>query len=212
MPTTGLYRLLTVIEAMLGFVFFSMVTTHFLSVYSSLIKRNAFAQGLYHGTQRTNDAAEFLARLADDPDLLDARQRLSAMAGFLRQIYQTHRSYPVLSYFHSREPYYALPRVLFTALDTVTLASTALNKERYSRLVDSPALDEVFEAALALIRELIADAPPRQPAEEDAALHVRADTAAGTKAYIALRTARDRSLHDLAVAMFYEWEASDISR
>ena len=50
---TGAYRLLTVAEAAVGFAFFSMVITYFLSVYSSLTSRNAFAQGLHHLTGKT---------------------------------------------------------------------------------------------------------------------------------------------------------------
>ena len=47
---TALYRLLTVTEAATGFAFFSLVITYFLSVYSELTSRNAFAQGLHHLT------------------------------------------------------------------------------------------------------------------------------------------------------------------
>jgi len=126
---SGPYRLLTIAQAAMGFAFFSMVITYFLSVYSSLSSRNAFAEGLHHLTGKTDDAAELLARLADgDDDLSSARQLLSSKADFLRQMHQTHRSYPVLRHFHHREPYYALPRILLTALDSVALLRSALDK------------------------------------------------------------------------------------
>jgi hypothetical protein len=50
---TDPYRLLAIAEAALGFAFFSMVITYFLSVYSSLTSRNAFAQGLHYLTGKT---------------------------------------------------------------------------------------------------------------------------------------------------------------
>src|SRR4051794_17079420 len=95
---TGPYRLLTIIEAGQGGAFFGMVITYFLSVYSDLSSRNAFAQGLHHLTGRTGSAAELLARLADGADLETAGRHLSSKAEFLRQIYQTHRFYPILRY------------------------------------------------------------------------------------------------------------------
>ncbi len=94
-PKTGLYRLLAITETASGFVTISMVITYFLSVYSSLATRNAFAQGLHHATANTDDAAQLLVMLADGADLPDARSHLGATAASLRQIFQTHRSYPV---------------------------------------------------------------------------------------------------------------------
>ena len=83
--------------------------------------RNAFAQGLHQLSGNTGDAAELIARLAEGRDLSEDRRHLSEKAGFLRDTHQTHRFYPVLRYFHYREPFYALPRVLLIALDTATL-------------------------------------------------------------------------------------------
>ena len=201
-----------------------MVITYFLSVYSSLTSRNAFAQGLHHLTGKTGDAAELLARLADGPDLSEARQHLAFKADFLRQIYQTHRFYPVLRFFHYREPYYALPRILLTALDTATLLRTALDRERYDRVIQSPALADLFEAAMSLMHELTPGVERRPPSAEDAAawrqrytaavarladagLQLRPDTDAGADDYVALRTEWDRPVHALAAAMLYEWNA-----
>jgi hypothetical protein len=230
-PTTGAYRLLTVIEAALGFTFFSMVITYFLSVYSNLTSRNAFAQGLHYRTRSTGDAAELLAGLADGSELPDARQHLESMADFLRQIYQTHRFYPVLRYFHYREPYYELPRVLLIVLDAATLLRSGLDQERYAGVIHSSARDELCEAALVLMHELIPDVQSVPPSAEEAAmwrerytaavdrlnaagLHVRTDAAAGADEYVALRTEWHRSVQELAVLMLYEWtdEASAVSQ
>lgn len=42
-PKTATYRLLTVLEAVLGFSTFTRTLTYFLSVYSALRQRNVFA-------------------------------------------------------------------------------------------------------------------------------------------------------------------------
>jgi len=166
-PKTGLYRLLAILETASGFVTISMVITYFMSVYSSLTTRNAFAQGVHHATANTDDAAQLLVMLADGADLSDARSYLATTAASLRQIFQTHRSYPVLRYFHYREPYYALPRILLTVLDTTALCASALDRQRYSNIIDSAALYELRAAALALLHELIPAVESRTPTSSD---------------------------------------------
>ncbi|WP_347159839.1 potassium channel family protein [Pontibacter chitinilyticus] len=224
-PNTDLYRILTVTAAAVGFAFFSMAITYFLSVYSSLTGRNAFAQGLHHLSGNTDDAAELLARLADGADLSEARQHLASKAEFLRQIHQTQRFYPILRYFHYREPYYALPRILLTALDTATLIRSALDQERYARTIHSPDLNTMFDAAMMLMHELTSDAQPSPPSKQevkiwrerylaalprlaDAGLHIRVDTVAGADEYVTFRTKWDRPVHKLAAAMLYEWDTN----
>lgn len=217
------YRLLSVIQAASGFTFFSMVTTYFLSVYSSLTSRNAFAQRLHHLSGKTGDAAELLARLTDGPDLSMSRQHLSSAADILRQIYQTHRFYPVLHYFHYRESYYALPGILFIALESTALLRSALDREHYSFLIRSSAVNELFEAAMALLRELIPGINAPSPSDEDlaqwreryvsaaallahAGIRIRDDTTVAMNEYVAHRREWDCALRELAVSMLYEWE------
>lgn len=228
-PRSGLYRLLTITEAAVGFAFFSMVITYFLSVYSNLTSRNAFAQGLHHLTGNTDDAAELLARIADGSDISAARQHLSAKAGFLREIHQTHRFYPVLRYFHYREPYYALPRILLTALDTATLMRSALDRDRYAREIESPAMGELFEAAISLMHGLMPDAQLQQPSADEvsvwrkryadglarlaqAGLQVRDDLEAGADKYVALRSEWNGPVRELAAGMLYEWSSIEPQR
>lgn len=79
-------------------------------------------------SRSTGDAAELLSGLIEGSDLSNVQQHLSTMANSLRQLYQSHRFYPVLRYFHYREPYYSLPRILLTTLDAVTLLRTTLKK------------------------------------------------------------------------------------
>lgn len=221
---TGPYRILTVVEAAVGFATFSMVITYFLSVYSSLTKRNAFAQALHQRTGGTDDAAELIVRLAEGSELPRVREHLASTADFLRGIYQTHRFYPVLQHFHYREPFYALPRILLTSLDGATLLRTALDERRYDRIVDSAEVREVFEAALTLVHELgprkeEADAPAEDVAAwreryaralarmAEVGLRVRPDPAAGADEYVAMRAEWSRPLRALAESMLYEWGA-----
>jgi hypothetical protein len=222
-PTTGVYRLLAIAEAALGFAFFSMVITYFLSVYSSLIGRNAFAQGLHHLSGNTGDAAELIVRMADGDDLAEARRHLSEKAGFLRDTHQTQRFYPVLRYFHYREPQYALPRVLLVSLDTAALIRSAVDSERYAGVIRSPGLNDLFDAAWALMHELVPSARPLPPSERkaeewrdrfraartrfgDSGLRVCDDPETGAAEYVALRARWDQPVRELAANMLYDWD------
>ncbi len=159
-PSTGAYRLLTIAAAATGFAYFSMSITYFLSVYSHLTGRNAYARGLHHLTGRSGDAAALIARLADGEALDGARQHLGSKADYLRQINQSHRFYPVLRHFHYRDRSYALPRILLIALDVATLIRAALDPEHYRRLLRSAELAELTEAAHDLLAGLASDARP----------------------------------------------------
>ncbi|HEU4676356.1 MAG TPA: potassium channel family protein, partial [Motilibacteraceae bacterium] len=118
---TGSYRLLMVLEAASGFITFTMVISYFLSVYSQLPSRNAFAQALHDKTGGSGEAAALIVGLTDGEDLGRLPQELSEMASFLRHTAQTHRSYPVLRSFHYRQEFYALPQVLLVCLDTASV-------------------------------------------------------------------------------------------
>ncbi|MGN6376144.1 MAG: potassium channel family protein [Sphingomonas sp.] len=221
-PVSGPYRILTIVAAAVGFAYFSMAITYFLSVYSNLSSRNAFAQGLHHLTGRSGDAAQLIANLSDDGELDDARNHLTTKASFLREIYQSHRFYPVLRHFHYREPFYALPRILLTALDTAALLRSSLDRDHYGRLLRSSALLELDAAAHDLMTSLLPRIEGRPPSAGErhewerryhdgvrklanSGLQLRPD-GGGLDDYISFRAAWDQPLHELAADMLYEWQ------
>jgi hypothetical protein len=159
-PKSGLWRILTIVETASGFITISMIITYFLSVYSNLTSRNAFALGVHHRTESSDDSARLVANLVDEADLPDARASIGGIADELREILQSHLSYPVLRYFHYRHTYYALPRILLTLLDARSLIGSALNQRTYAAVAHSTPLSELDQAADALLEELI----PKQPA------------------------------------------------
>lgn len=153
-PTTSLYRILMVIEAIIGFSVLTMTLTYFLSVYSALVRRNSFALSLHHQTSDMADAAELVARLGSNGDFSGARQSINSMASDLLNLLESHHSYPVLHYFRFREPYYALPRLALLAMDAATLIKSALDEEAYRSLTRSAAVTHLFNGGLHLLKEL----------------------------------------------------------
>jgi Ion channel len=161
-PKTATYRLLTVLEAALGFSSFTITITYLLSVYNALIARNTFALSLYHRTDGTGDAAELLARLGASGELSSVQQELANIARELIQLLEFQHSYPVLLYFRFRETYYTLPRVILLTMDAVTLIKSALNAEKYRFLVRSTAVAELWGGGMQILSELSQSVLPKQ--------------------------------------------------
>lgn len=226
-PHNGLFRLLTITESLVGFAGMTLVITYFLSIYSNLTSRSVFAQSLEEQTRGTGDAAALIAGLADAPGAPGAHDRLTAMADSLRQINQSHRSYPVLHYFHQRELFQELARVLFVALDTSSLLATVLEPSGADRARRSSVLDGLRRASLSLLATLApgtasagSSQEPRGLAEAWAARYaqaheqlagagvaVRGDAVAGAQEYVEHRRSWDGRLRELAAAMLCDWDS-----
>ncbi|MGN6611599.1 MAG: potassium channel family protein [Angustibacter sp.] len=227
--STDLYRLLTVVEAALGFSAFTMVLTYFLSIYNALVARKSFSATMHHRTFDTGEPVQLLVGLADDGELPQSRQQLAMFAEFLTHTSETHRSYPVLRYFHFRQHRYALPRLLLLALESATLMRTALEGDRYRGLIRSSAVYQLGAAGAQTLQELVPHAVPQSPTDEQIALwhrHFRAsaevlrgagvavtaDLQQGADEYVALRARWDAPLRRLSEEMLYDWEDIEVVR
>ncbi|GAB1543850.1 hypothetical protein NUACC21_65260 [Scytonema sp. NUACC21] len=153
-PETDFQRLVIVIEAALGFSVFTLTITYLLSVYSAITRRHTFALSLHHRSVGTADAAEILARLGASGELSGVQQDISNMARDLINLLESQHSYPALLYFRFHQCYYALPRILFLAMDTATLIKSALNTKKYRSVTHSTAVEELWGGGLQLIVEL----------------------------------------------------------
>lgn len=225
-PTSGLYRMLMVVEAATGFSVVTMVVTYFLSVYSAITQRKTFAAALHHRTGRTGDSVRLITGLASQGDVSSVIGELSSTGSELQHMFQTHESYPVLRWFHFRQVRYASPRILLTALDAAALAGSALDVGR-GGAGDMPAVVLVDGAARDLLRDLLRDLVPEtsggrsgEPGEDEAlrrrftdavaafrgaGLAVREDPQAAED-YLRRRAEWEPSLRALAAAMLYEWD------
>ncbi|MGN6574215.1 MAG: potassium channel family protein [Nocardioides sp.] len=224
--TTSSYRLFTIVEAATGFATITLVISYFISVYSALTSRNAFAMALHQRSGGTGRGDRVVAALWQEGDSA-AASHLEQMASGLREIAQTHRAYPVLRSFHYRQDFDALPRVLLTCLETSTLLSTTMAVDRDGAATQgrSPltgtSVREIHDGARAVRSQLLPQ-PGRLRASDEqrqawAAHHreavaaleacgvpVRTDRAA-TDAYVDLRAEWDPELAELADALLYDW-------
>lgn len=225
MAKTGFFRLLMIVETVVGLSSLTLVLTYFQSVYSALIRRNTFALSLLHRTASTGDAAELLARLGARGDFSSARQDIADMAKDLLNLLESDHTYPILNYFRLQETHYALPRMLLISMDTVSLIRSAINTEKYISLVHSAAVAELWSGGLQLLKELsnsflpkelpgikgqsesvwrqrYYDAVERLEAE---GIEIAADIEAGAELYIFLRRKWAANVTKLAEYLEYEW-------
>jgi hypothetical protein len=150
-PLTPFYRILSVLQAALGFSILSLSLTFFTSIYSALVRRNTFALGLHHRTAGTADAAELLTRLGPKGEFNDARSELTTMAEELINLYESHHSYPVLHYFRFQDNTYSLARIALLSLDTATLIRSALDEKEYPALVRSSSVAALWGGGMQLL-------------------------------------------------------------
>jgi hypothetical protein len=219
--TSGGYRILTVVQAMTGFAVITLVITYFLSIYSALPSRNAFAMKLHHRSLRTDDAAVVVAALvSDSPETV--RTHLEDTADFMRETTHQTRSYPVLRDFQYVDDYYSLPLVLLSALDTLALVASTLDPDEYAGLPRSSALDEMSLAAQGLLHELAPGPAAGEPSEQtkeqwrlrqaEAAEVLRGrgvearQHSDAAEEYVRLRATWDAHLAALAEKTAHEWD------
>ncbi len=228
-PRTGFYRVLLVMQAALGFSVLTTTLTYFLSIYSALLRRNAFAVSLHHGTGSSGDAVDLLTRLGFGGDVGGAQREIAAIAGNMVNVLESHHFYPVLHYFRFREPYYALPRIAFTVMDTASLIKSAVDGSTYPSLVRSAAVAELWGGGLHLL-DLVsssflpdgapgrADQPEADEVEQwrehyqqavtrlqEVGIAVVANREAGAEQYLVLRHAWNTSVRAIARQMAHRW-------
>ena len=228
-PHTSFYRLLTVLEAAIGFSVLTLALTFFTSVYSALVRRNTFALGLHYRARGTADAATLLIQLGPGGDFSGARSELSQIAAELLNLYESHHFYPVLHYFRFEGEAYSLARITLLTLDTATLIRSALDERAYHSLIYSSAVAALWGGGTQLLKGVSATSLPHaQPGQAktlkaasealwrahylQAAETLRAEGVAvqnlqaGADKYVTLRREWDEYVVAFADYMAYDWD------
>lgn len=153
-PKTNWWRLVTIIEAAVGFSVFTATLTYLLSVYNSLTRRNVFALSLCHRSGCKANAADLLSGFQGLGKFELATQDISSIARDLLFMLESHHAYPVLHYFRFKAPHYSLARIALVSLDLAALIKTALHTSAYQSLFGSAAVKELDNGGLNLLYQL----------------------------------------------------------
>src|SRR5579864_426253 len=130
-PTSGVARALSVIEAGMGFAFLGVVIGYIPVVYASFSRREIQISMLDARAGSPPSAAELLLRLAgrtEDPgvdqSVLD--EVLRDWERWAAELLESHISYPVLSFFRSQHSNQSWVGALTTMLDVTSLVLTGI--------------------------------------------------------------------------------------
>jgi hypothetical protein len=158
-PNTSGTRLLYLANSLIGASVLSLVLSYLVQVYSSLRERNTLALTVDLMTDGTGDAAVMLSRLMPGGDPSNALSELGNLSRSLAATKEAHHFYPLLFYFRFEQSLYAVSRFSFVLLDAVTLIETALDRQRYARVVASGAVRSINRGAHLLLETLDSNFP-----------------------------------------------------
>ena len=130
-PTSGLARALSVIEAGMGFAFLGVVIGYIPVVYSSFSRREIQISMLDARAGSPPSAAELLVRLAGRTEEPGVNQRvmdevLRDWERWAAELLESQISYPVLTFFRSQHSNQSWLAALTTMLDVTALVLTGI--------------------------------------------------------------------------------------
>lgn len=150
-PITDAYRVVYLVNSLVGMSVTSLVLTYVMQVYSALRQRNALGLKLHLLAGETTDAAEILTRLGPQGQFSSGYSHLADTAGSMAEMKETHHFYPVLFYFRFRQPFYSVSAQAFIALDAVSLIRSGVADRQAAWLKEAAAVDTIWRIAMLLV-------------------------------------------------------------
>lgn len=150
-PATAAYRILYLVNSLIGMSVTSLVLTYVMQVYGALRQRNALGLQLHILSGETSDAGALLARLGPRGQFSAGYSHLVTLADEMAGMKETHHFYPVLFYFRFRQPYYSVSAQAHLILDTVSLIRSTLTGEETAWLKEAAAVEALWRVALKLV-------------------------------------------------------------
>jgi hypothetical protein len=161
-PRTPMARVLTALEAGMGFGFLALVIGYLPALNQSFSRREVNISLLDARAGSPPTAAEMLRRHSYDSRLEELRQLLGDWELWSAELLESHLSYPVLAYFRSQHENQSWLGALTAILDTCAFVMAELEGpcERQAELTFAIARHAVVDLALIFRR------PPRQPEKD----------------------------------------------
>lgn len=150
-PTSDAYRIVYLVNSLIGLSVTSLVLTYVMQVYGALRQRNALGLQLHLLSGETSDAGELLARLGPRAQFSAGYTHLATLGDAMAAMKETHHFYPVLFYFRFRQPYYSVSAQAQLAPDTVSLIRSTLAGEDTAWLKDAAAVEALWRVAQMLV-------------------------------------------------------------
>lgn len=168
-PTSEAYRVIYLVNSLIGMSVTSLVLTYVMQVYGALRQRNALGLQLHVLSGGTSDAADLLARLVPQGQFSAGHSDLASLGQAMAEMKETHHFYPVLFYFRFEQPYYAVSAQAHLTLDTVSLIRSTLADEDAAWLKQAAAVEALWRVSQMLVVTLETAFLPGDPPEAKAA-------------------------------------------
>src|SRR6266481_603096 len=167
-PSSGLARALSVVEAGLGFGFLGVVIGYLPTIYSSFSRREIEISLLDARAGSPPSAAELLSRFGNCPQQEVLDQILRDWEHWAAQVLESHLSYPVLSFFRSQHNNQSWLGALTTILDASALVMAGIDgvRDEQARLTFAMARHAVVDLAQVMRAQYDAHTTDRLPAAE----------------------------------------------
>lgn len=158
-PTAPLARLLTAMEAGVGFIFLALIIGYLPALNQSFSKREVSISLLDARAGSPPTAVEVLRRNRCSQSTNQLEQLLRDWEYWAAELLESHLSYPVLAFFRSQHDNQSWLAALTTLLDSAALVTAALEGDckRQARLTFAIARHAVVDLAL------IFGTPPESP-------------------------------------------------
>jgi Ion channel len=158
-PLTGMARLLTVLEASMGFGFLALIIGYVPVIYQAFSRRELDVSLLDARAGSPPSAAEFLRRHYRNQSIDELLQFIHNWESWSAQLLESHLSYPVLTYYRSQHERQSWLAALTAILDVCALLLVGLDD------IETPSIRFTFaisrHAAVDLAQ--IYGTPPRNP-------------------------------------------------
>jgi putative Mn2+ efflux pump MntP len=161
-PTSFASRVVTVVEAFVGFAFLALVIGYLPVVYQAFSRREGHIAMLDEWAGSPPTSSELLRRLAGWKDLDELPQFLATWEQWAAELLESHISYPVLARFRSQHGNESWLASLTTILDTCALVLSGLDgvRPRQAWLTFAMARHVAVDLCQVL------DTPPRAPEKD----------------------------------------------
>jgi len=213
-PQTGWYRLMYLVNALIGTASISVTITYILQLYNAVLQRNALGLGMHLMTRRSGDAAVLIAGLGPQGRFDTGYSVVADLGAELAAINEAHKLFPLLFFYRPYHISDSIPQIALVALDAATLVRTALDDDEYRWLKESAALENLGGLARVLVDTLGSTFIPGAEANTDgereqAGIRVSPDPDEGSLQYARLRMEWDPQIRRLAGYMDYDMAAID---
>lgn len=157
---------------------------------------------------------------------------LTNLAESITSTKEAHHFYPVLFYFRFEESYYSMSRFANISLDAITIIRTALDRKQYRWLIESGAVQDIWNSSLLLLTTLEeafipGDLPERASPDaqtrslwrnhffnatarlQSAGITLAAELDSAAEHYVSMRSEWNSHIRNLAPSMLYSLEEID---